>query len=113
MPTNERVVVIKGDASKWYSQVVFIMNPHARSTGPPVDLVAEAENIIRDYARRKNKSGNIVDGYGECSDYALPAAGKEHRRWYDFLRFDFILYTMMFAACLVLATLVAVGVMGR
>jgi len=48
---TERVVLVKGDASKWYDQAIFIVNKNAPAT-MPVDFVAEAEKIINEYNLR-------------------------------------------------------------
>jgi len=54
MQTSERVVVIKGNASSWYSQAVFILNTNIHAGEAPKDFVAEAEKIIFDYMAKKN-----------------------------------------------------------
>ena len=44
---TERVILVKGDSTKWYEQAIFIVNPKTDTI--PVDFVAEAEKIISDY----------------------------------------------------------------
>ena len=75
MKTSERVVLIKGDATKWYSQIVFIMNPG--NPDIPVDLVAEAEMIILDHKRR-NDYPNAVAQDGLAEKYS-----RSFRRYMD------------------------------
>jgi len=112
MQTNEQVVVIQGDASKWYSQVVFIMNPNPGAEKTPMDFVAEAEKIIFDYVARKRKyAGDSVHAY---LDYTTPViipakakgrAVKEKKRF----RWEFLLNLLMVAACVAIAVVFAVG----
>ena len=102
MEGNERVVVIKGNPEKWYSQAVFILNPQAKTEDAPVDLVAEAEKIIISYMALKNKgAGEKIHGYLQDAAPAL----KSKKRW----RFDFLLYILMGLACAGLAAIVALG----
>ena len=46
---TERVVLVKGDATKWYEQAIFIVNTNAPAESMPLDFVAEAEKIIGEY----------------------------------------------------------------
>jgi len=55
MQSSDQVVVIQGDATKWYSQAVFIINPNPTAERPPIDLVAEAEKIIFNYVAKKRR----------------------------------------------------------
>jgi len=101
--TNEKVVVIQGDPTKWYSQVVFIMNPDPVAEKVPVDFVAEAEKIIFNYVAGKRKFSEL--------DYQPPVilspAVKKRR-----FRPSFLLYGLMIAACIGLAAVVALGWLG-
>ncbi len=55
---NERVILIKGDGSKWYDQIIFILKNNVK-INPPVDLVAEAEKIIGDYLNVKLNNKHV------------------------------------------------------
>ena len=109
MKTNERVVVVKGDASKLYSQVVFFMNPKITENKAPIDFVAEAENIIYAYMDKKHKpfaASGIADYYQPPA--FLPVVDqrvkpREKKRF----RFDFPLYVLMAAACVALSAIIA------
>jgi len=61
MEKTERVIVLKGDATKWYEQAIFIVNPKEQEK-MPLDLVQEAERIISEYnlKREAEKSGSPV-----------------------------------------------------
>ena len=115
MQTNERVVVIKGDASKWYSQAVFFINPGTPTEKIPIDFVAEAENIIYNYMAKKHKNTvDIVpaymDRYSPPTILAVPGkqvAIKSKKR----IRFDFIMYALMIAACIAMAAVLAFGLL--
>ena len=114
MQTNERVVVIKGDTSKWYSQAVFFINPNASADKIPVDFVAEAENIIYNYMAKKHKTIGSSNAY---MDYCAPPTifsvpdkrfvAKTKRRF----RLDFIIYMLMIAACIAMVAVFALGLL--
>ncbi len=56
---NERVILIKGDKSKWYDQIIFILK-NKPETKPPVDLVKEAEKIVGNYLNLQNLQKNKI-----------------------------------------------------
>ena len=107
METNERVVVIKGNSTKWYSQAVFFMNPTLQEEAVPVDLVAEAEKIIYDYVANKRKlSGDGIHAY-----LHQPDGFKTEDSFKKRLSFDFLLYVLMILACIGLAAVVWLGLL--
>ncbi len=53
---DERVILIKGDSSKWYEQAIFIIKKNAPQGKMPVDFVMEAERIINNYMSGKGKA---------------------------------------------------------
>jgi len=70
MQTDEKVIIIQGDDTKWYKQAVFIMNPQPTKEKAPVDLVAEAEKIVFNYIAKKRKfAGDSMHAY---LDYTPP-----------------------------------------
>ena len=106
MQASERVVVIKGDASKWYSQAVFFVNPQSPPAKVPKDFVTEAENIIHNYMekRQKNMGGSVPAYMDYYTPHTVlpPPAGKKRR-----IRHSFILYALMIAACVAMAVVFA------
>ncbi len=48
---DNRVILIKGNNSKWYEQAIFIVRKDAPKSQIPVDFVLEAEKIINNYMR--------------------------------------------------------------
>jgi len=50
---NKKVICIKGDKTKAYSQVIFIMKENKPK--PVVDFVSEAEKIIDGYMNKKRE----------------------------------------------------------
>ena len=54
---DRRVILIKGDGSKWYDEVIFIVKSGAEV---PTSPVLEAERIVRNYIASKY-SNNIVN----------------------------------------------------
>jgi len=116
MQTNERVVVIKGDASKWYSQAVFIINPGTDPGKIPKDFVAEAENIIYSYMEKKQKNAGSIHAYMDCytPPTLLHAPGliqKKHLIRRNKMRFwrSIILYVLMIAACIAMTVVLTLG----
>lgn len=76
--SNERIILIKGDNSKWYDQAIFIVKKNVPQNKIPIDFVKEAEKIINGYlvknkhsyshiatvkpdGRAKKKSSNTFD----------------------------------------------------
>lgn len=66
---NKRVILITGDASRWYEQAIFIVKKNISQRSLPSDLVKEAEGIIESYMQgvtyesSKNfKSSNVRVG---------------------------------------------------
>ena len=53
MGKKERVILIKGDESKWYEQAIFIVNQNTPKEDMPVDFVSEAEKIIHNHVKKK------------------------------------------------------------
>lgn len=97
MQTSERVVVIKGSASNWYSQAVFILNPGVQPGDIPIDFVAEAEKIIFDYMAKKQ--GNPAPN--------KQIASKAKRRF----SLGFLLYILMGLACVGMAAVIGFGLL--
>ena len=46
---SERIILIRGDRSKWFEQAIFIVKKNIPQSSVPVDFVAEAERIINGY----------------------------------------------------------------
>ena len=82
-------------------------------TNEHVDLVAEAEKIIAEHiAKTHQPAADSIHAYlaepinwGCKSKYAEKPKPK--------LRFDFMIYLLMFAACIALAAIVTFGLLGR
>ncbi|MCL2500483.1 MAG: hypothetical protein FWE90_09120 [Defluviitaleaceae bacterium] len=107
MTTAERVILIQGDANKWYDQAIFIVKPHAPRHEVPVDMVAEAEKIIHNYMIKNKKPLPAGFPPTQVTGYApeappLPAKRLPGRR-------DFFINIAMILACLVIAGLLAYG----
>jgi len=56
---TERVILVKGDATKWYEQAIFIVNTNMGTEQMPIDFVAEAEKIINDYNLTRGERRNL------------------------------------------------------
>ena len=70
---KERVILIKGDASKWYEQAIFIVNQNTPKDQIPLDFVAEAEKIIQNHIRKSGQSGS----FGNVKNKAKSSTGNK------------------------------------
>lgn len=95
MVNQERVILIKGDRSKWYDQAIFIMKKNIPTNKIPVDFVAEAERIISD----RNGAAQLP-GIGK-----LPADKPVCKN--SSSGFDLFLNVVMLLGCLALAGILA------
>ena len=94
---TERVILVRGDSSKWYEQAIFIVNPKAEKM--PVDFVAEAEKIISDY--------NLNGETGKQKP--PPAPMRPYKKSLD--TSDIVLSLLMMAACIALAGIFIYGLL--
>ena len=124
MPIPERVILVKGDQSKWYDQAIFIINPATSRDKLPVDFVAEAERIINGYMDKSRRpAGQHVTGFasGPGATLALPdqsaatvappaekPAKKPARKGKS--GSDLLLNVLMIMGCLAIALLFIYGV---
>jgi hypothetical protein len=100
MGNNERIILIKGDADKWYNQAIFIVNKDLPPGKLPVDFVAEAEKIIADYMRKKKAPQSAAPFPDKIA--VNPAKPKVNKKKFDsFINFCLILGTMLIVAALV------------
>jgi hypothetical protein len=109
MAANDRVILIKGDASKWYDQAIFIVNKDIPAAKIPKDFVNEAEDIIFSYM---NKSKQTIKTYAAQAAYMppvkKPAAAKPAKK----NRFDTVLNILMLLGCIAIAAVFLFGIMG-
>lgn len=101
MAKNDRVVLIKGDNSKWYEQAIFIIKKDAPASKIPVDFVLEAENIINSYMSRTGKVNGLASKYAGNSGNAGKSVVKAHKSGADFIP-----YFAMLVCCVILAYVV-------
>jgi len=97
---TERVVLVKGDVSKWYHQAIFIVNPNVSEDALPVDFVAEAEKIIHEY-NLKRSSKNVIAAAPPPT--ISPSPVKKNKS-------NFIINILMLAACIGIAAVLALRV---
>jgi predicted metal-dependent phosphoesterase TrpH len=115
----ERVILVKGDSTKWYNQAIFIVNQNMPATKMPVDFVAEAEKIIYNHmaSQRKHLAKAAAPGaytsaqkvLSAPSNYNAPATrtgtAKKHSK------FDFMLNLVMILACVAIIAVFVYGMM--
>ena len=80
-------------------------------TNEHVDLVAEAEKIIIDYMAKTHKPVSIHAYLAEPVKWGYKSKFADNPK--PKFRFDFMLYILMFAACLALAAIFTFGLLGR
>jgi hypothetical protein len=119
MGQTERVILVKGDATKWYNQAIFIVNKDIPATKMPVDFVAEAEKIIYSHmAKEKTKKAAVPAVYTSPPPKAsfaaptscnAPATRTGTRKKTS--TFDFVLNCVMVLACVAIVAVFAYGMM--
>jgi hypothetical protein len=127
MGANERIILIKGDADKWYNQAIFIVNKDLPDGKIPVDFVAEAEKIINNYLKKQKKpllkqpsyyntaSGKNAQASGGYSSgntrntYRNNASVKKNP---GKKKTDFFINMCMMLGCLMLVAALTLGFMG-
>ena len=117
MGQAERVILIKGDSTKWYNQAIFIVNQNTPATKMPVDFVAEAEKIIYNHVKKgPGKQGAVPAVYTSpqgitpaVQNYNAPARHTGTRKKAS--TFDFMLNIMMILACVAIIAVFAYGMM--
>ena len=100
MKPTERVILIKGDSTKWYNQAIFIVNKEIPATKMPVDFIAEAEKIIYNHMLKEKK-------YTSPSP-VLPSVIRKKPKT---SAFDFTLNLVMIFACIAIIAVFVYGMM--
>jgi hypothetical protein len=112
MGANERVILIKGDAGKWYNQAIFIINKDLPPGKIPVDFVAEAEKNITNYLQRKNQPAPQYCQTGFPSTYkAIPSKALKTVKKPDRKKFDFFVNLCMVLGCVMIVAALTFGLM--
>ena len=120
MGKAERVILVKGDSTKWYNQAIFIVNKDMPAVKMPVDFVAEAEKIIYTHMVKEKKAV-------KAKEAAVPAVYTSHMKAFAQAapancnapvmrtgtrknsKFDVTLNIMMIMACIAIAAVFAYG----
>jgi len=106
---TERVILLKGDATKWYDQAIFIVNQNTPAAKMPVDFVAEAEKIINNYMSKEKKlPAPVVAHHAPPAVPPRPAAKPAKKRRSSF---DFALNIMMILACIAIVAVFMYGML--
>ncbi|MCL2225437.1 MAG: hypothetical protein FWB96_10780 [Defluviitaleaceae bacterium] len=117
---TERVILIKGDPTKWYNQAIFIVNQNTPATKMPVDFVAEAERIIYNHMARqkyqatsKKAAAPAAYTYPEYptkqASSVAPASRTAAKK--SASKFDFVLNMIMILACIAIVAVFTYGLM--
>ena len=119
---NERVIVLKGDNTKWYNQAIFIVDKNTPARKMPVDFVAEAEKIINNYMvkERDGLPSPVVPQLPAPSPYtaqAVQAAKAAHvavpktKEKKQGSMFDLTLNLIMILACIAIVAVFVYGML--
>jgi len=117
MGPTERVILIKGDSTKWYNQAIFIVNQNTPATKMPVDFVAEAEKIIYNHMAKqkypaisKRDAAPAAYTYQGCTTTKRSAAhGSRTAAKRKMSKFDFVLNLIMILACVAIVAVLTYG----
>lgn len=124
MKPSERVILVKGDATKWYNQAIFIVNQNAPATKMPVDFVAEAERIIFNHISSQKKraladstvatqgaytSHGPMDSYASAPGRKTTAPARRSAARGRATTFDFVLNVVMILACIAIVAVLVYG----
>lgn len=101
MDDKKRVILIKGDKTKWYEQAIFIMRPDAAPNKIPKDFVAEAEKIINNYMNRNNILNTSLPAVSQISA-SIPQKTNLKSKHNDTVRLNIILNAAMVLCCILL-----------
>ncbi|MCL2840045.1 MAG: hypothetical protein FWE05_04650 [Defluviitaleaceae bacterium] len=105
---TERVILLKGDSTKWYEQAIFIVNQDTPVKKMPVDFVAEAEKIINNYmVKEKKLSAPSSPPYRHPATIAPPSKPTKKKR----SNIDFTLNLMMILACIAIIAVFIYGIL--
>ena len=108
---TERVILIKGDSTKWYDQAIFIVNQNMPAHQVPTDFVSEAERIIHNYMRNKkslpSSSSNITAPVATIPKPKMAKTKNTKER----TKTDFALNILMMIACMFLVVILVYGLM--
>ena len=107
MKPTERVILVKGDETKWYNQAIFIVNKDMPATKMPVDFVAEAEKIIYNHVRA-TRGPSLPAAYAATTPPARAVASRPRKKS---SAFDVTLNIMMILACVAIAAVFAYGML--
>lgn len=118
---TERVILVKGDSTKWYNQAIFIVNRNTPATKMPVDFVAEAERIIYNHVTKQKKhamAGGAPAEYTSPAPKVLPApanyntpATRTGTKTKCASKFDFVLNVIMILACVAIVAVFVYGML--
>ena len=108
---TERVILLKGDATKWYDQAIFIVNKNTPATKMPVDFVAEAEKIIANYLRVENKKQLPKNKTAAAITSTTTPKKIQQKIKPKNSTFDFTLNLIMIFACIAIAIIFAYGLL--
>lgn len=114
---TERVILVKGDATKWYNQAIFIVNQDTPKDKMPMDFVAEAERIINNYMARDKSNVSLSGGSLATAPVSVAALPKPAKAMVKPAKkkgnkVDFVLNFLMLMACVAIVAVIVYGMLG-
>lgn len=101
---DEKIVLIKGDSSSWYEQVIFIIKKNIEdSVVDAVDFEDEVEKIIYDNKMNMEKERLKLMNRNEGSNTDTMV------RYRESSRFDVFLNMTMLVGCILITGLLLIG----
>lgn len=95
MDNKKKVILINGEAGKWYEQVIFIINEKEKNV--PKNIIFEAEKIINEYIDKKynrnltNKNINTTEIKSFEGNNIKKKAKKDTKKMKNYLNFAIFL----------------------
>ena len=79
MDEKKKVILIKGNNSKWFEQAIFILKDPGEQKNVPKNFVEEAEKIINGYMMRKYYANNNLSSVYSKTEPKMKTSVKKKR----------------------------------
>lgn len=103
---RDKIILIKGDNTKWYEQAIFIVKQNFPVGKMPVDFVSEAEKIINNYVAKE------YPGYNTVTPAVKTTTVTKYKQPDQKAKTDWILNLVMLSGCVLLAVVLGIGFFG-
>lgn len=104
MEEKKKVILIKGDNSKWYEEAIFIMRTDIPSKSIPIDFVLEAEKIINNYMQKclssQNKTLSLIKPQNKMISKEHTTVKREDKKLNNILNICIVLCCILLSVIL-------------